>query len=185
MEQSPIGNIPAHATIATQEAEHDGVNPYTSEPMEQQYQQTYRQPDTFVAPVIIPQDTRQQQRVYGSEMGQDLDETTYLAGGPAPSKTEHGFSDTSKAQQANGNVVGGNVNVLAAGGLPYRPVEGDTETDTILSSSTGGYFGTDGLPTPAGGQAPKRPTSNTTRNDSVNTISNLHIPGGFPRSSVA
>jgi hypothetical protein len=184
MEHSPVGNIPAHATIANQEAQHDGVNPYTSEPMDQSRQQTYRQTDTFVAPVMIPQDTRQQQQVYGNEMGQDLDKTGYLAGGQSQYQNEHGFAVASKAQQANGNVAGGNVNVLTAGGVAYSPVERDTETDTMLSSSTGGYLASDGLPTPTGGQAPKRPTSNTTRNDSVNTISNLHIPGGYPRPNI-
>lgn len=46
------------------------------------------------------------------------------------------------------------------------------------------------IPVPAGeslpgayGSNPVRPTSNNTRNDSVQTISNLHIPGGYPKNA--
>ena len=183
LQQSPIG-VPAHATIANQEAQNDGVNPYTSEPLEQRHQATYQPERTYVAPVVIPAQQSQQQRQYeSSELSDDVDEPKFLAGGPIQSSTGYDQYDQSR-DQVNGSAVGPNVHVLATtSGAGYRA---DESAKAQQAPAAGSYFAdADGAAFTSGSQTPKRPTGNTTRNDSVNTISNLHIPGGFPRASLA
>lgn len=170
LEQSPI-NVPAAATIADQEAQHDGVNPYTSEPMGQAQQPTYQSERTYITPIVVPQGSQPQSQYNSANVGEEVHEDNYLGGYPA----HGGISDATRTQQTNSNVVGG--------GTGYQPVE---DARVQPTTSSGVYFAPTGQPVNAvGGEAPRRPTGNTTRNDSVNTISNLHVPGGYPRNSLA
>ena len=66
-----------------------------------------------------------------------------------------------------------NSGMFAAGLSTTGPVDGKRRDSSILSETT------------IESAVPMRPTGNTTRNDSVNTISNLHVPGSYPRGSTA
>lgn len=186
LEQSPIG-IPAHATIANHEAQNDGVNPYTSEPLEPRHQATYQPEAAYVAPIVVPLDSRPQRQYESSGLSEDLDEDKYLADEPVHSSADYGHYDQSNAamrEQANGGAAGSNVHMLGttngAAFVASNITKGEQEP--LVQSQ---FAEPDTLPQNSRSQTPIRPTGNTIRNDSVNTISNLHIPGGYPRASLA
>lgn len=162
LEQTPVDE-PSHGTIANQEAQHDGVNPYTGEPgapSRQPQQQTYHQHDqTYIGPVVTSHGN-QDQRAEGQDETRSANRANVMAGGYFQSSHDDGT-------QTNGNGVG-----------PGDESEMQPPLDTAAHIAA-----TDGNPT--NDDYPSRPTESTTRNDSVNTISNLHVPGGYPRTTVA
>lgn len=152
--EMPIDNIPSSAVIANQQAQYDGVNPYTSEPAQQQ-NNSYQNAAYYAG--TVPDET-------------------YRSTGTEQQTGATGFDGE---RYANGGAVGGNVNVLAVNtsGLPntYPPQEqtGDLPTPVSPSDVTTIEEGSN-----------VRPTSQNVRNDSVQTISNLHIPGQYPKGSI-
>jgi hypothetical protein len=170
-QQTPIDAMPSHAALAHEEAQYDGVNPYTSEPVQQQ-PHSQGQDGLYVAPTIIPQS--HQDPVGGAD--DRLQQSRGLDGVAEPMATPQ----PADGQHVNGGVD--SVKVLAVGAVKQpsalvptpEPSEVPTTpmTDDLLLTQT-----------PTEASFPARPTSN--RNDSVNTISNLPIPGGYPRNSIA
>ena len=193
--QSPIKEFPSQAFIATQEARQDGVNPYTSEPVLEN-QHSHVQDDGFVG--VIPAAHREQEM---------LGEPTPTAENPQifPTALSYGAMDTT---QPTGHVLqtsqdGQPLNELAAtDSITTDRVTGGTEFNTIVTNDssfpkTG--FTTQGVEplstrestvslatteaSTLGELPPPRPISNTMRTDSAQTISNLHIPGGYPKNN--
>jgi hypothetical protein len=157
---TPIGDIHSKAARANQEAENDGVNPYTSEPVGRSRDQT------FVAPIVV---TGQEQRKDCQPlMTNQQDEKTSrqdsghagLTGEEYTSSAPHGYADKGYT-----NLIG-----MGVAGVPKS--ESGFDTDSQLLAET-----------PMSEQ-PMRPSGQNIRADSVQTISNLHIPGGYPRPSV-
>jgi hypothetical protein len=187
-----MDNMPSQAAIANYEAQHDGVNPYTSEPMNESHQvhQHYQhhQDNTYIVPVVAAAQTHQQpqdDQHNRSNTNGSAEQGAPVTGGYA--RDEPLEQPATHHQQLNGSAGNGNASILAvnAAGFPKSEsahekgavpeVEGDvpplsatTDNDSLWSTET-----------------PMRPTNNTVRNDSVQTISNLHIPGGYPKSTVA
>lgn len=56
--RTPMDEMPSHAAIATEDAQQDGVNPYTSEPVQQSQAPTHAEREYFVAPVVVNQTSR-------------------------------------------------------------------------------------------------------------------------------
>ena len=169
---TPIQDQYSQAAIANHEAQQDGVNPYTSESLGQA-QPSYRQDNVFAAPIITGQHQPEEQPPYHDEDTRDM---SGAAGGnelaPAP--------ETSR--DMNGNANGG-INVLAvnAGGFPKSEPEPAHEMEAPVPASEDASLMAD---TPVATPSP-RPVDKTARTTSVQTISNLHIPGEYPRNSIA
>lgn len=194
--QTSINDVPSSAVIADQEAQYDGVNPYTSEPLQQQQQQQQQFPPQsqqqeqaiFYNPTILGanhQDTQSyadggsSKREIPQQMAQPTAYETVAAGNPGTMSA----ANAEAQMNGHGSVGGGNVSVLAAGfpvseaAQQVRTQPQPTGPETPVSPSD--------VSTVETGSSARRPTSNTMRTDSVQTISNLHIPGGYPRGSIS
>jgi hypothetical protein len=195
---TPIDTLPSQAAIANEEAQYDGINPYTSEPAQsgQPNNQSYYAAAAIPAtqPAFneynhehsYPQQSQHDANAYTDPEYQN---GAAIAGNPSGQETNTYDNYTSGEPIARDNF---NVLAVNAGGFPksesaqergiapiprtaspvpppMSPTE-VTTVDTLLSDDSE-------LPPPV------RPTNNNTRSESVNTISNLHIPGGYPKST--
>jgi hypothetical protein len=164
---TPIDDIHSKAARANQEAESDGVNPYTSEPVERPRPVEPSHAQTLVAPIVIPgQEQRREEQPLSTKQQDDLaprQDPGHAALAPETYTTE---SPQNHADKGHTNFV-----AMGAAGVPKS--ESAFETDSQLLAET-----------PAS-ETPTRPSGQNIRADSVQTISNLHIPGGYPRPSVS
>ncbi|KAI5466491.1 hypothetical protein BGZ63DRAFT_376332 [Mariannaea sp. PMI_226] len=187
-EQTPMDAMHSNAAIASQKAQHDGVNPYTNEPIQQQ-QQTSTQ-DYFMMPVVLPEPPNQQPfpDQYDNQRRDEMNREA-----PPDTQNEGRFDDAIAAEN--------------------RKLYGDDRTDSTLQDRSengvvldgeafpklGDIANKSGIPrsmamvAPEGesltndlddeDHTPVRPTSHNARTESVMTISNLHIPGGYPHGA--
>ncbi|KAL4723413.1 phosphatidylinositol 4,5-bisphosphate-binding protein [Fusarium chlamydosporum] len=251
--QTPLDEMPSHAAIASQKAHYDGVNPYTSEPVNQspvgptsfnqqqqyqhqqyqhqQYQHQQYQPQydsqqqqqpvqlsdyvnqnhnqTFV-PVIIPQgkDERNDNFVNDEQPNNHtIEPREEPYGGYTVGGNDHQTSSYQQAsyepqasydQQPNHEYVNANANGSAKAnnytfttvgeGFPRLDGGATHETQPSARKAESVYTERDSvlLQTDDEDETPMpiRPSVNN-RSESHNTISNLHIPGGYPKSSYA
>lgn len=173
MGQAPV-DVPSHAAVADQVAQYDGVNPYTSEPVTQPIHDNYGEQTTAIGQVAI----------LGSHGNGSQNPRTNATDGSNDSNHSNAYIVTSGGDYFNQtrNDAGQATNFDQQG---HQPASDDILTpSTTLTESTFHAPAENMLPRD-GSSEPTRPSKNTTRNDSVNTISNLHIPGGFPRTGVA
>ena len=165
--QTPMGEIPSHAAAANQEAQHDGVNPYTSEPMQASQPSQPQYGGAFVAPMALVGGEKGKAIDDGSTEHTDLTTTTDLE---TPIQTPTTSTDMRSSDYRSGvNVLG-----VSAGGFPKS--ESSQEQSAVPSAE---------LPGTSAKAMPLRPTNNTSRMDSANSVSNLHVPGQYPRGSMA
>lgn len=148
-------DVPSKAAIADQVAQHDGVNPYTSEPMSDAHFQ--KEQTTIIAPVIVP-DTKQHEL-------QTTQPHTDGKGSEVANEGNYSVSTDYFSSARNRDIQMANA---------HDPNDVGTPSTTLTES-------TFAPPGHGDDSQPSRP-KNSTRNDSVNTISNLHIPGGFPKT---
>ncbi|KAG5759215.1 hypothetical protein H9Q72_012658, partial [Fusarium xylarioides] len=236
--QTPMDEMPSHAAIASQKAHYDGVNPYTSEPvnqtpvdpvpLHQQQQQLYQsqyesqQPvqlsdyvdqhhdQTFV-PVVIPQGKDEHDGNFANSEQRHFDEQPnnhtmvpreepyggYTISGAGhetsnfeqPSYPQASYDNQPNHSYANGNAKGNSYTMTTVGeGFPR--LDGGA-TEERRPSTRGGesvYTERDSVLLQTDDEdekpVPIRPSGNN-RTESHNTISNLHIPGGYPKSTQA
>jgi hypothetical protein len=191
MEQTPVDESTSNAAIAGLEAQHDGVNPYTSEPMENPHHQPFQQQEQqqqsayYVAPIVAPQAhqyLRQEEPVAQQEQRDASGQNVVAAGYIPPSHA--GNNGQFQQQQTTNGQDDSHVTFGGVAGV-YNSAETDLQDQPPIDAGINTHIAaTDGAATTTS-DVPTRPTENTTRNDSVNTISNLHVPGGYPRPSVA
>ena len=169
-----MAETPSGAYLAQQEAEQDGVNPYTSEPIEHHEQQnTHTQENYFAVPAVV---AAQSVRNNEPQSQQPLaaEETTQFTKEAEEYPSRHQVIDTTNiTSDANTH----NIDVLAAAGFSKSgPTE---EADIAPSRSSIDSLATTevSIVDPRSG----RPTGN--RTESTNTISNLHIPGEYPKGT--
>ncbi|KAF5573730.1 transcription factor Ask10p [Fusarium pseudoanthophilum] len=236
--QTPMDEMPSHAAIASQKAHYDGVNPYTSEPvnqtpvdpapLHQQQQQLYQsqyesqQPvqlsdyvdqhhDSNFVPVVIPQGKDERDGNFANSEQRHFDEqpnnhtmepreepyggyTISGAGHEAsnfeqPSYPQASYDNQPNHSYANGNAKGNSYTMTTVGeGFPR--LDGGA-TEERRPSTRGGesvYTERDSVLLQTDDEeekpVPIRPSGNN-RTESHNTISNLHIPGGYPKSTQA
>ena len=161
---------PSNAAIANEEAQHDGVNPYTGEPgapsQQPQEQSYHRRDQAHIVPVVTSHDDQKQRldKAEGQDENHGVDRENAVVGG---------YPQSSHDNEAQAN---GNAKVPATG--PGNESEMQSANDTLAYiTATGG--------TPSDENCPRRPTANTTRDDSVNTMSSLHVPGGYPHTNIS
>lgn len=254
--QTPMEEMPSSAAIANQKAHYDGVNPYTSEPVQptdshehhhhhdhndpsqadhgHHYNQDsteqtnpqhqYNDDKTYFAPVAVASQTQHdntaQQENYQTQQGQGLSSAAYdeeetrgrshEANPEAQNYQRYNelgaihnptYEDEPTFREANGGAGGNNFNVMAvnAEGFPKLNEVARADSDDSRVPEMEAPFPTFGAPAPehkvteqnltehnlTEEKAPMRPTSNNARTVSVQTISNLHIPGQYPKGTPA
>jgi hypothetical protein len=159
---------PTHATHLNQYAQEDGINPYTASPI--QTSEVHRDQQAENAPeVAAPYDSTAQESATVSSPDADL--IPNVQGDPAT-------TTTSKAETATPQATFG----ISSEVIPALPVQ--AQLDHVSKSS-----GVVVTPT-AEAEESKRPTLAEElraghRHDSSSSISQLHVPGAFPRGDVA
>ncbi|KAH7271980.1 hypothetical protein MRS44_002490 [Fusarium solani] len=231
--QTPLDEMPSNAAIASQKAHYDGVNPYTSEPVQQAPVEptTIHQPkpqppyprypvglseyveenrdDTRFVPIVIPQGKEDRDNkkppydLQGNthEEPREQDNNGYVLGPQTSTYNQTSYNDSTSYEreassnqqpgwddQTNGGAKATNYHLMTVGeGFPRldggaagesqpstnKPESVFTEPDSVLLRTDD----EDDIP-------PVRPSGNN-RTESHNTISNLHIPGGYPKSTFA
>lgn len=164
---TPIDNMPSQAAIASHDAQQDGVNPYTSESV-QQLPTPHQQPSTYVVPVIASRELQQPNNEPANSLGNPgstLATQEVLA--DEVHQNTNGYAN-GKAPSAMLGLASGNVSTGQTYVSEMEASVPDSEDQSLLADT----------PVP---MSPVRPTGTNTRTDSVQTISNLHIPGGYPR----
>ncbi|KJZ72396.1 hypothetical protein HIM_08199 [Hirsutella minnesotensis 3608] len=186
--QSNMDSVPSQAAIANHEAYKDGVNPYTSEP---QYQSSQQEHNALVAPVVATQG--QPEPVAGSTMAPQV-----------PQEYPHGYYDderrrvdaevdeyerrlgssvsaaTTGPAYINGGVIGSEnerVIGMTAGSIPRS----ETQQELALQSSHEGSVPSPMVVTNTPLASLQRPAEERTA--SANTISNLPMPGKYPKGN--
>lgn len=172
---TPIDNMPSQAAIANHEAQQDGVNPYTSESINHT-QPTHYQDNVYVAPIVTGQYQPEQQTEYYNQATDNASATHQDQ--TVPQAGESG--DLGRA--ANGGSSGLNVMAVNTSGVPKSEPQLAHEMEAPVPVSEDGSLLAD---TPNVDTPPARPVDRTARTESVQTISNLHIPGEYPRNSIA
>lgn len=210
----PMGEMSSQAAIANQEAQYDGVNPYTSEPVQQQHQYHYQGGEhsgesNLVAPVLVTQSNKATLPETNDKSGDDAHEQT----GQVPvhqstavaavlgstnssipsepraadsSEAINGENYTNTASEVHGDSIGATaVDPITAGSssVPRSEALADNKILQAVPESEAADHITP-IATPLGEALPPRSNRpDDHRTDSVTTISNLDIPGGFPKAS--
>ncbi|OAA49551.1 PH domain protein [Metarhizium rileyi] len=192
-EQTPMENMPSQAAMASQQARHDGINPYTSESVSR----SSNHGDTYFAGAVVGSQEYQKYETEGEVAGvvcdaaeppnaplrQNLEDGSHYDGNQeAVEHTPAGAIDNDSERYPNGHATADKINpvALAASNIPR------SETQRELALQVGPESNAAEQNTPAGSALGRigRPNVETDdRTDSVATISNLQIPGKFPKSS--
>ncbi|KAF4484616.1 Phosphatidylinositol 4,5-bisphosphate-binding protein SLM1 [Colletotrichum fructicola Nara gc5] len=198
--RTPMEQTPSNAALVSQQAKEDGVNPYTNEPLRRSQslhkdsQAAYlyatgmqRAHTQQAAPTRPEEDVQRTSSIDhdrgletpggNSQYGQWMNGNTKSS--QVTSSTDNQRQDASdysvSAKPGNDDI---NVAAVAAGTSASRGL------NNIHTQQSGTSSGT---PNPRNQdlfrqtQSAPRPTAGTIRNDSVPTISNLHIPGEYPK----
>jgi hypothetical protein len=160
------------------------VNPYTSETVDHQ-QTSHWQDNVYVAPVMTNQYQPEQQQEYQTEQQQPQQaEYHQPAAAFAPVAAEQSYAEHEAPRElhTSTNNGSGGANVLAVNSGPARSEPQPAhEMEAPVPMSEDASLLAD---TPVTDTFPVRPVDKNTRTDSVQTISNLHIPGEYPRNSI-
>ncbi|KAK1971814.1 PH domain-containing protein [Colletotrichum sublineola] len=209
-DRTPMEEIPSHAALVTQQAREDGVNPYTSESLQRSQSLSHGQQAVYVPATDFQTAQSQHARparyedprpVSTANHDRDLEtpggNNQYGKWMNSDGKYSSAVSNNHFTQQETSQYsASGDRNL---GGVTMVPIVG---MDKVHAPSSNGISPQDGssvlaatAPTtvPRSQGAPRqqqpvsstRPASGTVRNDSVPTISNLHIPGEYPKGNAA
>ncbi|KAH8706808.1 hypothetical protein BGZ61DRAFT_493523 [Ilyonectria robusta] len=172
-DRTPMDEVPSHAAIANQKAHYDGVNPYTSEPIQQRESVQQHQNGDYFVPVVMAQNQGSSTEFANTQDNRDLNQYEELVAAEQ-------FNSEREQRQTNGAMGGKTVNVMAVNGEGFPNLGGPVVKDEAVSVSERESLMDD---TDDDDSTPIRPTAQTARKESVQTISNLHIPGGYPKST--
>ncbi|KAH8891670.1 hypothetical protein GQ53DRAFT_746670 [Thozetella sp. PMI_491] len=189
--RTPMEEAPSHAAIIDQEAKEDGVNPYTSEPWTQDPRQLRGSADSASRLVPVAAQRSSSVRVASTK-------NSYGLATPESNMATASDEIPNKNGWANGKQVVGTAGIgsLPSGHQPHAPFGTGLEP---YGSVSGRAVGVDpgnqqafveqreAMPSVTNSSAGQngsavRPSTGP-RNDSVPTISSLHIPGEFPRGT--
>ncbi|KAK2064057.1 PH domain-containing protein [Colletotrichum caudatum] len=208
-DRTPMEEMPSHAAVVTQQAREDGVNPYTRESL-RSHSLTPGQQSAYVPATDLqnansqhatparyedsrPVSTANHDRVletpggnsqYGQWMNSD---EKYSSAIPNSDFAQKGANEylASASRDLDGVTMAptnGMDKVYApdsSGNTPQGGSSGHAATVTTSVSGSQGASRQQQLVSSI------RPTSGAVRNDSVPTISNLHIPGEYPKGNAA
>ncbi|OHF04372.1 PH domain-containing protein [Colletotrichum orchidophilum] len=204
-DRTPMEEMPSHAAELSQQAQEDGVNPYTSETIRRSQSASRGHQEAYV-PADGLQRAQSQQGIVSNPADElrPVSNIGYDRGLETPGgnsqygqwmngngKRSPGLSNNDIDQQetseyyASGERSGDQVNVIPIGVGMANGHAQSNESGQNRSS------GANKASTPLSQDVPRqqqqlpviRPTSGTFRTDSVPTISNLHIPGEYPKGT--
>ncbi len=163
---TPMGEMSSQAAIVQQQAQYDGVNPYTSEPVAQT-DGSYGG-GAYMAATSVP-------NTQADSEGQVPRDASDVQAGDS-SVAVNGENYTNAGEQ------GENINMTAAGfsGVPRSEVDAVDKPLQVVPELDVAAHETPAH-TPLGEVPPKSNRPQDHRTDSVMTISNLDIPGRFPK----
>ncbi|KAK5995770.1 Phosphatidylinositol 4,5-bisphosphate-binding protein SLM1 [Cladobotryum mycophilum] len=192
--QTTIRDIPSQAAIAQHQAQFDGVNPYTSEPLP--HLQTVHHgndsgDDYYMTPIVVSQGYQNSEIVNGGQQQayySPVQQGVYAAG------IDDGIvSREIDARGINGGhyTNAGDVNTrrisdameISSDAIPRSEMQKDIEGLQVVPDANTVPDGP-AMPTSATEQKNTRPRAADYRTNSTATISNLHMPGGYPKSGV-
>jgi len=209
-DRTPMEEVPSHAAVVTQQAREDGVNPYTRESLRRSQSLTRGQQAVYIPATDLqkshsqhatparyedsrPVSTANHDRVLetpggNSQYGQWMNSDGKYS--PAVPNND------SIQQQTSEYSALGNRNLDGVTTIPIvRMDEGYASRRDRIPPQDGSSVLAANAPisVPRSQEAHRqqqpvssiRPTSGTVRNDSVPTISNLHIPGEYPKGNAA
>lgn len=161
--RSPINQVPSMAARVTQEAREDGVNPYTSEPIAQ-HDSGYVDQDDGQGYGMAPPSIKEIPRRSSKREARGL------------SANGH---DSSLSQSSAENYGVGGTTYVPRGDASAK-TSSELEGESVISRGRSPGPGV----TAGNGLLSKnvRPTSGTMRAETQQTISNLHIPGEYPKT---
>ncbi|KAK2612122.1 phosphatidylinositol 4,5-bisphosphate-binding protein [Conoideocrella luteorostrata] len=176
--QTPMENMPSQAAIANEQAHHDGINPYTSEPVAPA---THRDGGYFTGAVGLRKDGNDE-----SEIANKVGDTN-----AAVDTEEHELAETSTSYLnashddhfTNGGIVQNEKTtaaVLAASNIPRSETQQELALQVVPEADAADHVTSAETPIGEIGKVDRKPDNRT---DSVATISNLPIPGRFPKGS--
>ncbi|GJN71588.1 PH domain-containing protein [Purpureocillium lilacinum] len=181
-EQTPMEQMPSQAVIACQEGHHDGVNPYTSSPAQEPH--SAHQDGYFVAPIIASSIHREQPQ-------NDLDRE---ANGTRPDALDQQHNGSAQkleqpaqvngAEYVNGGIASENDKVIGmtAGSIPRSETQQELALQSVPEAEAADLKSLPAAPlTDAGKANLNRPGDH--RTESLATISNLPMPGQYPKGS--
>ncbi|GKT48425.1 phosphatidylinositol 4,5-bisphosphate-binding protein SLM1 [Colletotrichum spaethianum] len=207
-DRTPMEEIPSHAAVVTQQAREDGVNPYTRESLRRSQSLTRRQQAVYV-PAAGMQRAHSQHATPGRYEDEsrpvstaDYDRVLETPGGNGQygqwmnsnGKSSPGIPNNHFAQQeigeysASGGRGLGEVDIIPAIGTGngHAPSNEHPQQDgSSVAAAASSIPRNQDAPRQKQTASSVRPTSGTVRNDSVPTISNLHIPGEYPKGNAA
>lgn len=183
-DQTPMENMPSQAAIASQQAHHDGINPYTSEPVSA----SPHQEGGYFAGMVVGAPGHHQERETEGEKGMNSAPQQNVETGFGSSKQLEpaetlGANSTDKndEEHMNGAVGDNKINPIAltASNIPRSETQKELALQVVPEADAADH--TTPAETPLGeiSRPSNRKTDN--RTDSIATISNLQIPGKFPK----
>lgn len=189
--RTPMGDMPSQAAVASQEAYNDGVNPYTSEPAHQ-YPTAQQDGGYFVTPVAASRahhEPREEaeaaersgpgyaQGMYAEERKRVDDEVE------AYERRQNGSGSLGPSGAGYDGIEGDNERVfgMTAGSIPRSETHQELALQSVPEAKTVDHMMRGG--TPLDNPTPQRPTD--TRTDSAATLSNLPMPGKYPKGNGA
>lgn len=185
--QTPMENMPSQAAIANEQAHHDGINPYTSEPVSNQ---AHRDGGYFTGAVVgVPihrDDEPKNPNGADAASPQALNNASQrisVAGADTtaanPSATDGENHETSSAEQDE-NIQPIPLTSLTSNNIPRAETKRELALLAVPEADVADHVSPSA--TPVGEIVPVNRITDP-RTDSVATISNLPIPGRYPKGS--
>lgn len=186
-ECTPMDEAPSHAAVLAHQARADGVNPYTNQPL-------YGQDPNPGTDHYAGEEVASGAVVGRSQRLNSTAEGTGLMVVGEEESANRQFSSAGEGPTMYGGATPGNNREQASAAASQQHDLGESRDPTVAGPTTVPSFvpyspnpGHQGNESLAGGPSngstalPSRPTAGTSRTDSVPTISNLHVPGEYPK----
>ncbi|KAG5948743.1 hypothetical protein E4U53_006160 [Claviceps sorghi] len=194
-EQTPMENMPSQAAIASQQGQHDGINPYTSEPI---FQSAAQDESYFTGAVVAGSVQREDKPDALHGQGDAIPPSIDTAPAQMPaveteasgkvsvaemealsSSVDHGIYHVQGSEQ-EGNVYPIPLASLTINNIPRSETQRELALQIVPEAGIPDHVSPAAAPISSAG-----PSSRTTNNrtESAATVSNLPIPGRFPRNN--
>lgn len=189
-DRTPIDEAPSHAAVLADRAREDGVNPYTNEPIYDQNPNSGTDHDIggVASAAVAGRDQRLDSTAEGTGLmvvGEEESANRQL--GPAGERPETHDGARSSSYREPASTAVSQQSVPVGSGDPTVVGGASFPSFVPVSPSPGNEGDSDQAGGPSNGSTvlPSRPTAGTSRTDSVPTISNLHVPGEYPKPTTS
>ncbi|KAG5983872.1 hypothetical protein E4U55_006857 [Claviceps digitariae] len=194
-DHTPMENIPSQAAIASEQGHYDGVNPYTSEPVVHPAQQE----ESYFSSAVVGGPIQREDRLENTNgvdsanprfvntaaqhiPAGEAETSEKIAVADAKAMTSSGDHDTYhvKGSEQEGNAYPISLTSLTISNIPRSETQRELALQAVPEADAAGH--TSSAATPVGQLGTLNRTTNN-RTESAATLSNLPIPGRFPRTN--